>query len=288
MCWREYEERHDHYEWHGSYDHRKWRRTGTEAMPSSSGGYAWPSAETPQIVVSPPRLLTLPGDPISPPQVLSPIAPMEVDPDWPPLPLPGKCNQLNTSTPWLPLIPMHHALGEHDTVYPMLPKGCHRSRVDNTVCMGAAAKAAQRNEVLGVVPPCSMMWPSNRGFPQTVADWESLLKATRKEGSNRALQLAKAFVTQVQNMPGVQCTEPQCQVLREWTYPVWYTPAPHKGKEHAEPSMIGHLAAALPGWPSGSATDLAATGAAALSLLLFPDLPPPHKDGWQPCHVEEV
>jgi hypothetical protein len=23
-------------------------------------------------------------------------------------------------------------------------------------------------------------------------------------------------------------------------------------------------------------------------LLLFLDLPPPHEDGWQPCHVEEV
>jgi len=37
-----------------------------------------------------------------------------------------------------------------------------------------------------------------------------------------------------------------------------------------------------------SATDLTATGAAALSLPLFPDLPPPHKDGWQPRHVDEV
>jgi len=34
--------------------------------------------------------------------------------------------------------------------------------------------------------------------------------------------------------------------------------------------------------------DLATTGAAAPLLLLFPDLPPPHEDGWQPHHVEEV
>ena len=51
---REYEERHDNYEWHGSYNWHKRRHTSTEATPSSSGGYAWPAAETPQIVVSPP------------------------------------------------------------------------------------------------------------------------------------------------------------------------------------------------------------------------------------------
>jgi len=202
---------------------------------------------------------------------------MEVDPDWPPLPPPGKRNHLDANTPWLPLIPMHHALGECDTAYPMLPKGCHRSRVDNTVHMGAAAKAAQWNEALGVVLLRSMMQPSDWGFPQMVADWESLLKAIRKEGSNRALQLVKAFVTQAQR-----------QALREWTYPAWYTPAPCKGKECMGPSTIGRSAVASPGRPSGSAMDLAATGAAAPSLPLFPDLPPPHEDGWQPRHVEEV
>jgi hypothetical protein len=80
-----------------------------------------------------------------------------------------------------------------------------------------------------------------------VVDWESLLKATRKEGSNRALQLVKAFVTQVQNMPGMQCTEPQHQALREWMYLAWYMPAPHKGKECTGPSMIGCPVAASPG-----------------------------------------
>jgi hypothetical protein len=51
---REYDEHHDHYECHDPYDRRKWRRTSTEVTPSSSGGYAWPQAETPQVVVSPP------------------------------------------------------------------------------------------------------------------------------------------------------------------------------------------------------------------------------------------
>jgi len=113
--------------------------------------------------------------------------------------------------------------------------------------MGAAAKATQQNEALGVVPLCSTMQPSNCGFPQTVADWESLLKATRKDGSNKVLHLVKAFITQAQNTPGVQRTEPQHQALREWTYPVWYTPAPRKGKEHAGPNMAGCQAAASPG-----------------------------------------
>jgi len=54
MCRREYDERHDRYERHDSYDRHKRRRTSTEVTPSSSGGYAWPHAETPQIVVSPP------------------------------------------------------------------------------------------------------------------------------------------------------------------------------------------------------------------------------------------
>jgi len=54
MCQREYEERHDRYKCHDSYDCRKQCHTSTEATPSSSGGYAWPPAETPQIVVSPP------------------------------------------------------------------------------------------------------------------------------------------------------------------------------------------------------------------------------------------
>jgi hypothetical protein len=125
MRQQEYKEHHDHYEWHGSYNCRKQHHTSTEVTPSSLGGYAWPSAETPQVVVSPPQSPTLPGNPISPPQVPSPVAPMEVDPDWPPLPPPGKRNQLDANTPWLPIIPMHHALGEHDTSYPMLPKGCH-------------------------------------------------------------------------------------------------------------------------------------------------------------------
>jgi hypothetical protein len=154
--------------------------------------------------------------------------------------------------------------------------------------MGAAAKATQRNEALGVVLPHSTMQPSDCGFPQTVVDWESLFKATCKDSNNKALHLTRAFVTQAQNTPGVQHTEPQRQALREWTYPVWLMPAPRKGKEHTGPKMVGHQVAASPGQPLVSATDLAATDTATLSLPLFLDLPPPHKDGWQPCHVDEV
>jgi hypothetical protein len=88
---REYDERHDRYERHDSYNRRKRHRTSTEVTPSSSGGYAWPHAETPQIVVSPPRSPTPPRDATSPLQAQSPAAPMEVDPDWPPLPPPGEC-----------------------------------------------------------------------------------------------------------------------------------------------------------------------------------------------------
>jgi hypothetical protein len=54
------------------------------------------------------------------------------------------------------------------------------------------------------------------------------------------------------------------------------------------PKMVGCQVAASPGQPSVSATDLAATGASAPSLPLFPDLPLPHDDGWQPHHVDEV
>jgi len=57
----------------------------------------------------------------------SPAAQMEVNPNWPPLLLPGELNQLNTTMPRLPMIPMHQALNEHNTAYPMLPRGFHRS-----------------------------------------------------------------------------------------------------------------------------------------------------------------
>ena len=169
---REYDEHHDHYERHDSYDHCKRHRMSTKVTPSSSGGYAWPHAETPKIVVSPPRSPTPPCDATSPPQVQSPAAPMEVNPNWPPLPPPGEFNQINATMPRLPMIPRHPTLDERNTAYPMIPKGFHRSRVDNTVHVGAAAKAAQWNEALGVVPPHNTMRPSDRGFPQTVVDWE--------------------------------------------------------------------------------------------------------------------
>ena len=163
------------------------------------------------------------------------MAPMEVDPDWLPLPLPGEHNQLNATMPRLPMIPRHQALDEHDTTYPMLPKGFHCSQVDNTVRAGAAAKAAQWNEALGVVPPHNTMRPSDCGFPQTVADWEGLFRSTCRKDNNKALHMAQAFATQAQNMLAVQWTEPQHQALKEWTYPDWFTPAPRKGKACAAP-----------------------------------------------------
>jgi hypothetical protein len=213
---------------------------------------------------------------------------MEVDPDWPPLPLPGEFNQLNATMPRLPMIPRHPTFDEHDTVYPMIPKGFHRSRVDNTVRAGAAAKAAQWNEALGVVLPRNTMRPSDRGFPQTVADWEGLFRSTRRKDNNKALHMAQAFITQVQNTLAVQRTEPQCQALKEWTYPDWFTPVPRKGKAHAVPKK-SERPLATSSWPSAdSPTDLAATSAAKLQLPLFPELPPPHADSWQPRHQEDV
>jgi hypothetical protein len=288
MCRREYDERHDCYECHDSYDRHKRRRTSTEVTPSSSGGYAWPQAETPQIVVSPPRSPTLPCDATSLPQAQSPAAPMEVDPDWPPLLPPGELNQLNATMPQLPMIPRHQALDERDTAYPMLPKGFHRSWVDNTVRMGAAAKAAQRNEALGVVPPRNTMWPSDRGFPQTVADWEGLLRSTRRKDNNKALHMAQAFVTQAQNTLAVQRTEPQCLALKEWTYPDWFTPVPRKGKARVAPKKSERPLASLSGHLADGPTDLATTSAVKPQLPMFLELPPPHADGWQPCHLDDV
>jgi hypothetical protein len=160
---------------------------------------------------------------------------MEVNPDWPPLPPPGEFNQPNTTMPRLPMIPRHLTLDERNTAYPMIPKGFHCSRVDNTIRVGAVAKATQRNEALGVVLPRNTMWPSDRGFPQTVTDWEGLFRSTRRKDNNKALHMAQAFVTQAQNMLAVQRTEPQHQALKDWSYPEWFTPAPRKGKAHAAP-----------------------------------------------------
>jgi hypothetical protein len=223
---------------------------------------------------------------MSPLQAQSPTAPMEVDPDWPPLPPPGEHNQLNATMPRLPMIPRHQALDEHDAAYPMLPKGFHCSRVDNTVHMGAAAKAAQWNKALGVVLPHNTMWPSDCGFPQTVMDWEGLFRSTRQKDNNKALHMAQAFVTQVQNMLAVQRTEPQA--LKEWTYPDWFTPALCKGKVRAAPKKSERLLATSSGHSVDGPTNLAATSAAKLQLLLFLELPLLHADGWQPCHQEDV
>jgi len=44
----------------------------------------------------------------------------------------------------------------------------------------------------------------------------------------------------------------------------------------------------LSGQPSVNATNLTATYATTPSLPMFPELPPPHADGWQPCHGDEV
>jgi len=216
------------------------------------------------------------------------MAPMEVDPDWLPLPLPGEHNQLNATMPRLPMIPRHQALDERNTVYPMLPKGFHHSRVDNTVHAGAAAKAAQRNEALGVVPLRNTMRPSDRGFPQTVADWEGLFRSTHRKDNNKALHMAQAFVTQAQNTLAVQRMEPQHQALKEWTYPDWFTPAPRKGKAHTAPKKSERPLATLSGHSADSPTNLTATSAAKPQLPLFPELPPPHADGWQPHHQEDV
>jgi hypothetical protein len=261
MRHREYDERHDRYECHDSYNRRKWRRTSTEVTPSSSGGYAWPHAETPQIVVSPPRSPTLPRDTTLPLQAQSPAAPMEVDPDWPPLLPPGEFNQSNATMLWLPMIPRHPTLDERDTTYPMIPKGFHHSRVDNTICAGAAAKAAQRNEALGMVPPRNTMRPSDRGFPQTVAEWEGLFRSTRRKDNNKALHMAQAFVTQAQNTLAVQRTEPQRQVLKDWTYLDWFTPVPRKGKARTAPKKSECPLATSSGPLADSPTDLATTPA---------------------------
>jgi hypothetical protein len=131
--------------------------------------------------------------------------------------------------------------------------------VDNTVHAGAAAKAAQWNEALGVVLPGNTMRPSNRGFPQTVAEWEGLFRSTRRKDNNKALHMAQAFVTQAQNTLVVQRTEPQCQALKEWTYLDWFTPAPCKGKAHAVPKKSECPLATSSGHLADGPTNLATT-----------------------------
>jgi hypothetical protein len=225
---------------------------------------------------------------MSPPQAQSPVAPMEVNPNWPPLPPPGEFNQANATMPRLLMIPRHPTLDERNTAYPMIPKGFHHSWVDNTIRAGAAAKATQRNEALSVVPLHNTMRPSDHGFPQTVMNWEGLFRSTRRKDNNKALHMAQAFVTQAQNTLAVQRTEPQDQALKEWTYPDWFTPAPRKGKARMAPKKSERPLATLSGFLADSPTDLTATSAAKLQLPLFPELPLPHADGWQPRHPEDV
>jgi hypothetical protein len=160
--------------------------------------------------------------------------------------------------------------------------------VDNTVHVGAVAKATQWNEALGVVLPHNTMWPSDRGFPQMVVDWEGLLRSTHWKNNNKALHMAQAFITQAKNMLVVQWTEPQCLALKEWTYPDWFTPAPHKGKARVVPKKSKHPLATSSGHSADGPTDLAATSAAKPQLPMFMELPLPHHDGWQPRHMEDV
>jgi len=150
-----------HRESNDHYDCCKQRCTSTKMTLSSSGGYVWPQADLPQVVVSPLH------SPTPLPQAQSPVAPMEVNNSvWVPLLQPGESNQPNTTRPWLPLVPMHLTLGECNTAYPTIPRGLHYSRVDNTIHMGAAAAtAAQRNEAVGIVLPHNTMPPSYCRFP---------------------------------------------------------------------------------------------------------------------------
>ena len=100
--------------------------------------------------------------------------------------------------------------------------------------------------------------------------------------------MAQAFVTQAQNMLVVQWTEPQRLVLKEWTYPDWFTPAPHKGKACVMPKKSEHPLATSSGHSADGPTNLAATSAAKRQLPMFTELSPPHDDGWQPRHMEDV
>jgi len=154
--------------------------------------------------------------------------------------------------------------------------------------VGAVAKATQWNEALGVVLPHNTMWPSDCGFPQMVVDWEGLLRSTCRKDNNKALHMAQAFITQAKNMLVVQWTEPQRLALKEWTYPDWFTPAPHKGKAHVVPKKSEHPLATSSGHLVDGPTDLAVTSAAKPQLPMFAELPLPHDDGWQPRHVEDV
>jgi hypothetical protein len=146
----------------------------------------------------------------------------------------------------------------------------------------------QRNKALSVVPLRNTMRPSDCGFPQMVADWEGLFRSTHQKDNNKALHMAQAFVTQVQNTLVVQRTEPQRQALKEWTYPDWFTPAPCKGKAHVAPKKSKCPLATSSGPSADTPTDLAAMSAAKPQLPLFPELPPPHADSWQPHHQEDV
>jgi hypothetical protein len=130
------------------------------------------------------------------------------------------------------------------------------------------------------------MRTSDCGFPHTVQQWEALLRTTRKMGNTNAVCTARAYVTQVQNTHAKQCTEPQRQALKEWMYPTWFEPPARKGKECAAPKTVGCQASASPGRSSSQSPERAATSAPEQSWCLFPDLPLPHKDGWQPRHED--
>jgi hypothetical protein len=60
------------------------------------------------------------------------------------------------------------------------------------------------------------------------------------------------------------------------------------GKARTVPKKSECPLATSSGPSADSPTDLATTSAAKPKLPLFPELPPPHADGWQPQHLEDV
>jgi len=95
-------------------------------------------------------------------------------------------------------------------------------------------------------------------------------------------------MSKVQNMHAQQCTEPQQQALREWTYPMWFPPSACKVAEHFMPRPTEHHTPISPEHQLSRSPECPAPSVPKCPLPRFPKQPPPHANSWQAHHELEI
>jgi hypothetical protein len=258
------------------------RRTNDETGPSTE------SQSTPP-AVAPPAMTSIPTAPQMAPQpfmgtssqptaasyaevaVLPPNPSSSMDQDYPPLepssgPPYGRGN-----------VPFHSLLmlGKHK-----LP---NYSGFDQTVRASHLAKQARINKPQGIVPPCGKMPIDNRGFPTDEDEWNTLITRANATRNYEAYNLAKAFISMVQAMPGPERPPYYHAALTNWRTPEWACqltahPEPSTSQQSQAPPGQRPMAFRDDGFPKLNQPTMASTPkewAAWLWVYRHENAPPP-------------